>query len=36
MTPLFTICRCSGEALLESVDTPAHSAAYRLRWKAVP
>jgi hypothetical protein len=36
MTPLFTLCGCSGEALLESIDAPARSAAYRLRWKAVP
>jgi hypothetical protein len=34
MTPLFTVCGCSGEALLESIDAAARSAAYRLRWKA--
>ncbi len=36
MTPLFTVCRCSGEAELETVDEAARSAGYRLRWKPVP
>lgn len=36
MTPLFTVCRCSGDAALDSSDAAARKAAYRLRWKAAP
>lgn len=33
MTPLFTLCGCSGEARLDAIEAHARCARYRLRWK---